>query len=154
METRLNLLCEAGVIDKDICKGMMQVVNVLETECHLPVRSEQGTMAMTHMASALMRSRRGEEIEPLDNELLAELAQSSHWQAVVQLHQVLLKEFALEVNPCEEGYLLANLYGLYPHLRSRGQTSDESSCDPCQYHLGPRAYRNGCWDEHLGPRSQ
>lgn len=71
METRLNLLCEAGVIDKDICKGMMQVVNVLETECHLPVRSEQGTMAMTHMASALMRSRRGEEIEPLDNELLA-----------------------------------------------------------------------------------
>ncbi|MDL7362861.1 PRD domain-containing protein [Escherichia coli] len=112
METRLNLLCDAGVIDKDICKGMMQVVNVLETECHLPVRSEQGTMAMTHMASALMRSRRGEEIEPLDDELLAELAQSSHWQAVVQLHQVLLKEFALEVNPCEEGYLLANLYGL------------------------------------------
>lgn len=113
METRLNLLCDAGVIDKDICKGMMQVVNVLETECHLPVRSEQGTMAMTHMASALMRSRRGEEIEPLDDELLAELAQSSHWQAVVQLHQVLLKEFALEVNPCEEGYLLANLYGLW-----------------------------------------
>ncbi|HAV8456996.1 TPA: hypothetical protein JLC89_001720 [Escherichia coli] len=34
METRLNLLCEAGVIDKDICKGMMQVVNVLETECN------------------------------------------------------------------------------------------------------------------------
>ncbi|EFP1535244.1 hypothetical protein HP449_001203 [Escherichia coli] len=58
METRLNLLCDAGVIDKDICKGMMQVVNVL-------------------------------------------------------LHQVLLKEFALEVNPCEEGYLLANLYGLW-----------------------------------------
>ncbi|MGV2651230.1 UNVERIFIED_CONTAM: PRD domain-containing protein [Escherichia coli] len=113
METRLNLLCEAGVIDKDICKGMMQVVNVLETECHLPVRSEQGTMAMTHMASALMRSRRGEEIEPLDNELLAELAQSSHWQAVVQLHQVLLKEFALEVNPCEEGYLLAMRIPLY-----------------------------------------
>ncbi len=26
METRLNLLCDAGVIDKDICKGMMQVV--------------------------------------------------------------------------------------------------------------------------------
>lgn len=40
METRLNLLCEAGVIDKDVCKGMMQVVNVLEKECHLPVRSE------------------------------------------------------------------------------------------------------------------
>ena len=125
METRLNLLCDAGVIDKDICKGMMQVVNVLETECHLPARSEQGTMAMTHMASALMRSRRGEEIEPLDDELLAELAQSSHWQAVVQLHQVLLKEFALEVNPCEEGYLLANLYGWL--LTKRFEAPDKST---------------------------
>ncbi|HIA2327586.1 hypothetical protein [Escherichia albertii] len=113
METRLNLLCGAGVIDKDICKGMMQVVKILEIECHLPVRSEQGTMAMTHMASALMRSRRGEEIEPLDDELLTELAQSSHWSAILQLHQVLLREFAREVNPCEEGYLLANLYGLW-----------------------------------------
>ncbi|WP_149507363.1 PRD domain-containing protein [Escherichia albertii] len=113
METRLNLLCGAGVIDKDICKGMMQVVKILVIECHLPVRSEQGTMAMTHMASALMRSRRGEEIEPLDDELLTELAQSSHWSAILQLHQVLLREFALEVNPCEEGYLLANLYGLW-----------------------------------------
>ncbi|WP_251531384.1 PRD domain-containing protein, partial [Escherichia coli] len=97
METRLNLLCEAGVIDKDICKGMMQVVNVLETECHLPVRSEQGTMAMTHMASALMRSRRGEEIEPLDNELLAELAQSSHWQAVVCVFRSIRSRIGIEV---------------------------------------------------------
>ena len=32
METRLNLLCEAGVIDKDICKGMMQVVNVARND--------------------------------------------------------------------------------------------------------------------------
>ncbi|WP_432442509.1 PRD domain-containing protein [Escherichia coli] len=99
METRLNLLCEAGVIDKDICKGMMQVVNVLETECHLPVRSEQGTMAMTHMASALIRSRRGEEIEPLDNELLAELAQSSHWQAVVGNDSNLLIVFYVQIMP-------------------------------------------------------
>lgn len=127
METRLNLLCEAGVIDKDICKGMMQVVNVLETECHLPVRSEQGTMAMTHMASALMRSRRGEEIEPLDNELLAELAQSSHWQAVVQLHQVLLKEFALEVNPCEEGYLLVTFMDYGWLLTKRFEAPDKST---------------------------
>ena len=65
METRLNLLCDAGVIDKDICKGMMQVVNVLETECHLPVRSEQEMMAMTHMASATDAQSRGRRIDAL-----------------------------------------------------------------------------------------
>lgn len=27
METRLNLLCDAGVIDKDICKGMIEAAH-------------------------------------------------------------------------------------------------------------------------------
>ncbi|GCB41682.1 hypothetical protein CITFRE_38170 [Citrobacter freundii] len=76
MENRLNMLCEAGVIDKDICSGMLQVVRRLDEEWRLPIHSEQGTMAMTHMASALMRSRQGEVIEALDGELLEELAQS------------------------------------------------------------------------------
>ena len=60
MENRLSLLCDAGVIDEDICRGMLQVVRRLDEEWKLPVHTEQGTMAITHMASALMRSRRGE----------------------------------------------------------------------------------------------
>lgn len=113
MEYRLNLLCEAGVIDKDICSGMLQVVERLSNEWHLPVHSEQGTMAMTHMASALMRSRRGEVIGPLDDELLAEMVQSNLWPTILLVHQALLKEFAVTLHANEEGYLLANLYGLW-----------------------------------------
>lgn len=113
MENRLNLLCDAGVIDQDICSGMLQVVKRLDEEWRLPVYSEQGTMAMTHMASALMRSRRGEVIEALDDELLTELTQSNLWPTILLVHQILLKEFAVTLHPNEEGYLLANLYGLW-----------------------------------------
>ena len=42
MENRLNLLCEAGIIDQDICRGMMRVVRQLDEQWHLPVFSEQG----------------------------------------------------------------------------------------------------------------
>ncbi|HFQ8226093.1 TPA: PRD domain-containing protein [Citrobacter freundii] len=113
MENRLNLLCEAGVIDKDICCGMLQVVRRLSEEWRLPVYTEQGTMAMTHMASALMRSRRGEVIDALDGELLAELAQSNLWPTIQLVNQTLLKEFAVVLHQNEEGYLLVNLYGLW-----------------------------------------
>jgi hypothetical protein len=113
MENRLNLLCEAGVIDKDISTGILQVIKQLDEEWSLPVRTEQGVMAMTHMASALMRSRRGEVIEPLDSELLAELEHSFHWVAILQVHQALLEHFDVVLHPHEEGYLLANLYGLW-----------------------------------------
>ncbi|HCC0887990.1 TPA: PRD domain-containing protein [Salmonella enterica] len=113
MENRLSLLCEAGVIDRDICSGMLQVVRRLDEEWHVPVHSEQGAIAITHMASALMRSRRGEVIEALDDELLMELAQSSLWLTIVSVNQTLLQEFAVTLHPNEEGYLLANLYGLW-----------------------------------------
>ncbi|WP_341516891.1 PRD domain-containing protein [Citrobacter gillenii] len=113
MENRLNLLCEAGVIDKDICSGMQQVVKQLDEKWRLPVHTEQGAMAITHMASALMRSRRGEVIEALDDELLVELAQSDLWPTILLVHHGLLKEFALTLHANEEGYLLVNLYGLW-----------------------------------------
>lgn len=113
MENRLNLLCEAGVIDKDICDGMLQAVGRMDKEWHLPVHTEQGAMAVTHMANALMRSRRGEVIAPLDSELQAELAESVHWQAICEANQVLLQGFAVTLHAHEEGYLLANLYGLW-----------------------------------------
>lgn len=69
MEKRLNLLCDAGIIDRDIRDGMSEVIKMLETVYEIPVRNEQGEMAITHMANALMRSRNGEEIAPLDDEL-------------------------------------------------------------------------------------
>lgn len=113
MEERLNLLCQAGVIDGDICSGMLQAVNVLDECWQMPVYSDQGVMAVTHMANALMRSRRGEIINPLDDELLEELKQSSCWSEVETAHRTLLQLFTVNLHPHEEGYLLANLYSLW-----------------------------------------
>jgi hypothetical protein len=92
---------------------MLRVVKRLDEEWNLPVYSEQGTMAITHMANALMRSRKGEVIEALDSELLAELTQSSQWPAILLAHHALVNEFAVTLHANEEGYLLANLYGLW-----------------------------------------
>lgn len=113
MEERLNLLRDAGVIDPDICAGMLQVVRQLDEKWQLPVYSEQGAMAITHMSNALMRSRRGESVAPLDADLLAEAAQSPHWQQIQAAHRHLLNDFDVSLHPDEEGYLLINLYGLW-----------------------------------------
>jgi hypothetical protein len=118
MENRLNLLYETGVIDRDICDGMLQVVGRMDKVWHLPVYTDQGAMAVTHMANALMRSRRGEVIAPLNRELQAELAESPHWQAVCEANQTLLSEFTVTLHQHENGYLLANLYCLWMAARN------------------------------------
>ena len=113
MEDRLNLLYQAGIIDKDIRDGMLNVVTQLETVWAIPVRNEQGEMAITHMANALMRSRRGEEIGPLDTELLEEIVTSEAWPQLQPIHRALLAPFDVRLHPNEEGYLLANLFSLW-----------------------------------------
>lgn len=121
MESRLNLLCEAGVIDKDIRDGMLRVVTLLDEKWHLPVFSDQGAMAVTHMANALMRSRRGETIEKIDNDVFAELLQLPVWQQIMDIHEQLLSEFSVTLHPNEAGYMLANLYSLWGAAEEPGQ---------------------------------
>ncbi|CNF18994.1 PRD domain-containing protein [Yersinia mollaretii] len=113
VDPRLNILCQAGVIDVDIGQGLDQVINRLENFWQLPIRSEQGAMAITHMANALMRTRRGEEINALDPEILAEIVQSEDIHYIREINQDLLAYFSLKPAENEIGYLLANLYGLY-----------------------------------------
>lgn len=118
MEERLHLLCDAGVIDRDIRDGMLDLVNKLETVWGIPVHNEQGEMALTHMANALMRSRRGEEIAPLDDELFNEISHSAEWVQVAPIHQAMLDMFNVHLHPNEEGYLMANLFSLW--MRRQG----------------------------------
>ncbi|EAR6896723.1 PRD domain-containing protein [Salmonella enterica] len=113
MEKRLNLLCDAGIIDRDIRDGMLEMIKMLETVYGIPVRNEQGEMALTHMANALMRSRNGEEIAPLDDELLKEITSSAEWPQLSLIHQAMLASFDVTLHPNEEGYLMANLFSLW-----------------------------------------
>ncbi|CQH09484.1 PRD domain-containing protein [Yersinia enterocolitica] len=113
IDARLNILCQSGVIDQDIGQGLDQVINRLEHFWQLPVHGDQGVMAITHMANALMRTRRGEEIAALDPVILAEIVQSKEIHYIREINQDLLAYFSLKPAENEIGYLLANLYGLY-----------------------------------------
>ncbi|WP_145491879.1 PRD domain-containing protein [Yersinia aleksiciae] len=113
IDSRLNILLQAGVIDADIAQGLDQVINRLENFWQLPARGSQGVMAITHMASALMRTRRGEEIQALDSAIYDELVQSEDIHYIREINQDLLAYFSLNPAENEIGYLLVNLYSLY-----------------------------------------
>ncbi|AKP32748.1 hypothetical protein [Yersinia aleksiciae] len=113
IDSRLNILLQAGVIDADIAQGLDQVINRLENFWQLPARGDQGVMAITHMASALMRTRRGEEIQALDSAIYDELVQSEDIHYIREINQDLLAYFSLKPAENEIGYLLVNLYSLY-----------------------------------------
>ncbi|MDC9589098.1 PRD domain-containing protein [Xenorhabdus sp. XENO-10] len=112
IEQRLTILLQGGVIDQDIYDNMLEVVHVLEDIWLIPIRHPQGEMVLTHMASAFMRSRRGERVSPLDKEILVKFEQSENYNQLLTVHRSLIRKFTVALHPNEEGYLLANLYGL------------------------------------------
>ncbi|PHM74085.1 PRD domain-containing protein [Xenorhabdus kozodoii] len=112
IEQRLTILLQGGVIDQDIHDSMLEVVRTLEDIWLIPVHHPLGEMALAHMASAFMRSRRGEIIAPLDQAILAKLKQSEYYDQLLIIHRSLIEKFAVALHPNEEGYMLANLYGL------------------------------------------
>lgn len=112
MENRLEILHKAKIIDADIYHGMLNVITCLEKTRRLDIRHVQGDMLLTHMANALMRARRGEAISAIDADVLAEVTGSARYPEIAELHHELLQFFPVSVPECEQGYLLANLYGL------------------------------------------
>lgn len=112
MEQRLHLLCQGGVIDSEVRDGMLRVLDALDNRWSIPVRNEQGVMALTHMASALMRSKQHVVIQALDEELQREICEAEIYPQLVLIHQDLLQVSGHQAHPNEEGYLLANLYSL------------------------------------------
>lgn len=119
MEQRLSLLCQGGVIDQDVHDGMLKVLEALENRWSIPVRNDQGIMALTHMASALMRSKRGEVIPALDKELQSEIGEADVYPQLLAIHRDLLAVSCHQPHPNEEGYLLANLYSLMQGMEPR-----------------------------------
>ncbi|MCW6568481.1 PRD domain-containing protein [Yersinia ruckeri] len=113
MDPRLNLLCQAGLIDEDIGIGMNLVIDRLAHFWRLPVDSPQGEMAITHMANALMRTRRGEQINGMDAALLTEIMQSADILYIQKINQDVLAYFDQKPDQNEMGYLLSNIYSLY-----------------------------------------
>ncbi|SFN84478.1 PRD domain-containing protein [Xenorhabdus japonica] len=112
IEQRLTILLQGGVIDQDIYDNMQNFQHVIVDIWLIPVCHPQGEMVLTHMASAFMRSRRGERVSPLDKDILVKLEQSEYYNQLITVHRSLIRKFTVALHPNEEGYLLANLYGL------------------------------------------
>lgn len=112
METRLQILHDAQVINQEVYQGMLAVLDRLEQHWQLPLGHAQGEMMITHMANAMMRAQRGEPIPAIDAGVLAEVHASEDYARVLAMHHDLLSLFSFAVPDYEQGYLLANLYGL------------------------------------------
>lgn len=119
MKQKLLILYQGGAIDASVYTGMINVIDELERLRGEVLPETQGWMLISHMASALMRSGRGEVINSLDPDIYQELCETGQLTKLRNINHGLLAHFGHSLHKNEEGYLLVNLYGVCREVLDR-----------------------------------
>ncbi len=109
---RLNLLSDAGEIDEDIIKIIIEFTKIIEKELSIIITEENGQMFITHMAMTLSRMKKGEEISPMDDSLLDEVKTSATYNKVPLLINKIEEKFNIDIPESELGYIALHLCNL------------------------------------------
>lgn len=102
---RLDLLLAAGQINPTIKEAVVGFGLTVEKKFQLRITEENAAMLITHLAMALARIFRGEVVEGLPEEALAELRNERAYQEVPSLYLELEKKLALSIPEAEKNYI-------------------------------------------------
>jgi len=104
---RLDLLVNAKEIDEAVRDAVIELVQAVEKRYSLTITEDNGAMLVSHLAMALGRIKRGEELEPIDEDIFAEVKQTQTYR---ELHGTLPspgKETADNSAPDRKGFFSA-----------------------------------------------
>ena len=105
LQQRLAILLAAGEIDEPIREAVVAFGAAREGKFGLELGEENAAMFVTHLAMALARIRRGEEVEGLDEAALAELAEMPAYRELPALYQGLERRLRIVIPETEQNYI-------------------------------------------------
>lgn len=106
---RLSILKASGQISEQAAASVRYFVGLLEEKYSVALTEEKGAMLVTHLALALTRIEKGEDIQELAPDLLAEVKESSYYAELEPLLTALEQQSKLKITPAEQGYLALHL---------------------------------------------
>ncbi len=109
---RLNLLVGAKEIDASIREALIAFVKTIEARYSLQITEDNGAMLVTHLAMALGRICRDEQLEPVDDDIFAEVREMPIYKELPALYQPLEKELQITLPQVERDYLALHLGAL------------------------------------------
>ncbi|MGR3807010.1 PRD domain-containing protein [Pasteurella testudinis DSM 23072] len=121
IKQKIGLLADAAVISANVRQAVFQVIEKLQ-QWQLDLQREQLQMLLTHLAMALQRAERQQQLDNgLEPALFQEVQQSANYHSLLARHRQLLALTGQTLNAAEQSFLIANLHALsldQPHLLS------------------------------------
>lgn len=114
MNERMSLLLKSGVISQSAHDGVLAVIELLNREWLLDPSNEQYQMAITHLARATDRIKKGEPVaEGLDQDSMNEIINDESYSTVIHMNENVCKIVGLaDVPETENSFFICNLFSL------------------------------------------
>ncbi len=113
---RLNLLVDAGEIDDTIRCSVVEFVKSIEDKYSLKITEENGSMLVSHLAMALGRIKRGEEIQTMDEELFAEVKETKTYKELDMFYDTLEENLNIKIPQAEKDFIALHLCTLIANI--------------------------------------
>ncbi|MBZ2175893.1 PRD domain-containing protein [Schnuerera sp. xch1] len=102
---RLNLLTDSGEIDESIKDVVIDFIERIEKNYSLKVTEENGSMLVSHLAMALGRIKRGEEIDAIDEEIFKEVKETEIYNEMPKYYSEIEGKLDIEIPQAEKDYI-------------------------------------------------
>ena len=108
-DERLGILRKGNVISPTAEDLVRRVISRLEENWHLILTEENGGRMVTHLAMALMRIERGEDITAPEEDVLEEFSQLDIFEKSVKITDDLMAWTPMDLPKAEKDYMIVNI---------------------------------------------
>ena len=108
-DERLNILRAGNVIDEQAETLVRRVISRFNDHWNIKLTEESGGRMVTHLAMALMRIKRQEEIAAPETDLLEEFRSLEVFSNSVEITEDLIAWVPMELPKAEKDYMIVNI---------------------------------------------
>lgn len=105
LRERLDILRGAGEISSDIKDTVIEFAQSFEKKYSMAMTEENASMLITHIAMALARIKRGEDINEMDEAALDEISQSKICNELPAFYQIMEEKLHIKLPKSEKGFI-------------------------------------------------
>lgn len=108
MNERISILYENNVLDKEVYENIEFITNFIEEQITCS-DEDKINMFWTHLAMALQRNNKDEEITDLDQEMVNELSDLENYSQALEIVDNIEKMINVKISEGERAYIILHL---------------------------------------------
>lgn len=116
LKERLEILKGAGEISDEIMDVVTEFVKNFEKKYSAEITEENGSMLITHLAMALARIKRGEEINEMDELALEEIKETPTYNELPEFYKKIEDKLQIKIPDSEKGFIAVHVCTLVSSL--------------------------------------